>query len=222
MSILKYVAHSKKAISIASEFGWLPAARYTNLRDIKTFDFHSIGFLDIDWKNYNFEKHLQTAKTSKPKITIARDLECITELESVLSEAEQLSKHCKHVVIVPKDVKLNGKLGKLIPKKYLLGYSVPSKYGKTTVSIDSFDRPVHLLGGRPDVQRKLADCLKVFSIDCNRFTFDAKFGDYFDGETFRPHKLGGYERCLKESVRNINKLWDDYIPHRDAASILEL
>ena len=54
-------------------------------------------------------------------------------------------------------------------------------------------RPVHLLGGRPDVQRRLAELMPVFSIDTNRFTLDAAFGDYFDGEMFRPHPIGGYE-----------------------------
>ena len=50
----------------------------------------------------------------------------------------------------------------------------------------------------------------MVSMDCNRFTLDAAFGDYFDGETFRPHPRGGYRRCLRESLRNINALWDDY------------
>ena len=52
--------------------------------------------------------------------------------------------------------------------------------------------------------------MPVFSFDCNRFTLDASFGDYFDGEIFRPHPTGGYERCIEESIININALWDDY------------
>jgi hypothetical protein len=67
-----------------------------------------------------------------------------------------------------------------------------------------------LLGGRPDIQRKLAEEMKVISLDCNRFTYDARFGDYFDGEIFRPHPSGGYERCLRDSIKNINLLWEDY------------
>jgi catechol 2,3-dioxygenase-like lactoylglutathione lyase family enzyme len=71
-------------------------------------------------------------------------------------------------------------------------------------------RPVHLLGGRPDVQRRLAELMPVVSMDCNRFTLDAAYGDYFDGETFRPHPVGGYDRCLRDSIKNINKLWRGY------------
>jgi hypothetical protein len=43
------------------------------------------------------------------------------------------------------------------------------------------------------VQRKLGDAMPVFSIDANRFTLDAAFGDYFDGEIFRRHPVGGFK-----------------------------
>lgn len=208
--VLKFIAHSKNAISIAQKHGWHPGARYTNLRDIKSFDFKRNGFLDINWKKYDFFKHIDAAAQHTPKLTIARDIECIFQLESILREAEKLTQYCDHVALVPKDKNLNGRLKELIPKEFMLAYSVPTKYGGTQVSIESFDRPVHLLGGRPDIQRKLANRLNVFSLDCNRFTLDAQFGDYFDGNKFRPHPSGGYENCLHESLININKIWQDY------------
>lgn len=198
MKVLKFIAHSKKAISIAQDYGWYPGARYTNLRDVKWFNFTANGFLDIDWKNYDFHRHLDVVAQHRPKITIARDVECIFTLDAILREAEILSQHRHHVAVVPKDPNLNGRLSELIPANFVLGYSVPTKYGGTKVSMDSFDRPVHLLGGRPDIQRALAKYLNVFSLDCNRFTLDAQFGDYFDGVTFRPHPSGGYERCLRD------------------------
>lgn len=213
MEILKFVAHSKKAIELAKEQGWLPAARYTNMRDVKSFDFRDIGFLDIDWKNYSFDKHLEITEKHQPRLTMARDIECIFQLDSILKEAEALSKFSKQVAVVPKDTNLNNRLNELIPKEFILAYSVPTRYGGTEVSIESFDRPVHLLGGRPDTQRDLANHLNVYSIDCNRFTYDARFGDYFDGETFRPHPRGGYENCLKDSIKNINNLWKNYEMH---------
>ena len=114
------------------------------------------------------------------------------------------------VAIVPKDIKLAGRFKELIPEKFILAYSVPTKYGGTAISTKHFRRPVHLLGGRPEIQRKLAEKMNVISFDCNRFTYDAKYGDYFDGQIFRPHPSGGYEECLRESIRNINLLWEDY------------
>lgn len=200
-----FVAHSFRAASIAIRHGWLPGARYTNLRDARRFD--RLGFLDIDWKNYNFKKHLAAARVTRPLLTVARDVEDIECLDRILDQARELSLLCARVIVVPKDHKFANRLNELIPPEFILGFSVPTKYGGTTLDLKMFDRPVHLLGGRPDVQRRLANQLNVVSLDCNRFTLDAAFGDYFDGETFRPHPVGGYDICLEESVLNINRLW---------------
>lgn len=91
---------------------------------------------------------------------------------------------------------------------FRLGYSVPTRYGGTPISPEHFIGDVHLLGGRPDVQRRLADVMDVQSLDGNRFTYDAKFGDYFVGSKFVPHPTGGYETCLQASLTNIAKLWE--------------
>ena len=221
MEVLKFVAHSKKAIVLATENGWFPGARYTNLRDVKTVPFQNIGFLDIDWKNYDFNKHIEIAAATKPKITIARDVESISELDNILVEAEELKRYSSLVAIVPKDVRLADRLEELIPKDFILAYSVPTKYGGTCIPTKYFKRQVHLLGGRPDVQRNLANELNVISFDCNRFTFDACYGDYFDGEIFRPHPRGGYERCLEDSIKNINTLWDNYDYRMEANHSIE-
>ena len=143
-------------------------------------------------------------------MTVARDMVNAEDLPRILDEAWMLSEHCRYVVVVPKAVPLALELNTLIPADFLLGYSVPTRHGRTTLSPDAFRRPVHLLGGRPDVQRRLADQMQVVSLDCNRFTLDAAFGDYFDGQTFRPHPTGGYLRCITDSLRHINKLWTSY------------
>jgi uncharacterized protein DUF6610 len=208
MSVIKFVAHSYRVLKVAHRLGWLPAARYTNLRDVRRFD--QLGFLDINWKDYQFNQHLSAAKQTKPLVTVARDVEDKRQLPFILDEARELAEYADQVVIVPKDLKLEHDLENLIPKEFLLGYSVPTRYGDTQVSPAAFSRPVHLLGGRPDVQRRLANCLTVVSIDCNRFTLDAAFGDYFDGTKFRPHPVGGYDRCISDSIKNINKLWKAY------------
>ncbi len=206
--ILKFVAHSKKVLRLASRYGWLPAARYTNLRDVREFD--RIGFVDIDWRNYNFKRHLEAVKATNPLLTVARDVENSSDLLRIIDQADELALHCWRVILVPKAATLAAKLDELFPARFILGYSVPTRYGRTNLSTAHFRRPVHLLGGRPDVQRRLADALPVFSVDCNRFTLDAQFGDYFDGETFRPHPIGGYARCVRDSIKNINTLWKGY------------
>lgn len=208
MSILKFVAHSATVLRIAVAHGWLPGARYTNLRDVR--EYRRLGFLDIDWRNYDFKRHLDAAKVSRPRITVARDVEDKKNLNRVIDQAYRLLEYSKFVVIVPKDRRLEGNLERGIPEEFILGFSVPTRYGGTTLSPEAFTRPVHLLGGRPDVQRALGEKMPVFSLDTNRFTLDAAFGDYFDGETFRPHPHGGYHNCINDSVRNIGALWRGY------------
>jgi hypothetical protein len=167
----------------------MPGARYTNLRDVRGLE--RIGFIDVDWRNYSFKHHLEAIKAAKPLMTVAQDVNDVAALPRILDEALELKLHCEYVVIVPKHPSLQDKLDTAIPEEFVLGYSVPTRYGGTRIPARSFKRPVHLLGGRPDVQRRIADLMPVVSVDCNRFTLDAAYGDYFDGETFRPHPTGG-------------------------------
>jgi hypothetical protein len=207
-SVLKFVNHSATVLDIAVAHGWMPGARYTNLRDVRRFK--QLGFLDIDWSRYDFRRHLEAVTITRPVMTVARDVEDKRDLRRIIDQAYRLLEFAEYVVVVPKDPLLEGRLSSSIPNVFLLGFSVPTRYGGTTISPSAFTRPVHLLGGRPDVQRRLAESMPVFSIDANRFTLDAAFGDYFDGETFRPHPQGGYRRCLVDSVRNIGALWSGY------------
>lgn len=207
-TLLKFVAHSATVLKIAHRYGWHPGARYTNLRDVRQFP--RLGFLDIDWKRYDFARHLEAAQQTRPMLTVARDIEDKRDLSNIIDQAFRLLEFSDNVIVVPKDRSLERKLHSAIPDLFLLGYSVPTRYGGTTLPPEAFKRPVHLLGGRPDVQRALAEKMPVVSIDTNRFTLDAAFGDYFDGHTFRPHPVGGYRRCLEESLKNMSKLWESY------------
>ncbi|MBY0510643.1 MAG: hypothetical protein K2P94_10900 [Rhodospirillaceae bacterium] len=217
MAVIKYVCHSKRVLDIALRHGWKPGARYTNLRDVKRIG--KLGFLDTDWKTYDFKRHLHATMLTRPDITVARDVERLRDLPRILDQACTLLEYARKVVIVPKAKGLANILLEAIPEKFVLGYSVPTQYGGTRLSLACFgQRPVHLLGGRPDRQRAIAQQLNVVSFDTNRFTLDAAFGDFFDGEKFRPHPVGGYERCLEASIKNMNALWADYRPIKRARS----
>lgn len=122
MSVRKFICHSYTAISEAITLGWLPGARYTNLRDVKRFD--RLGFLDIEWQNYDFNKHLQATKDTLPLLTVAQDIVDASDLSRVLDEAFALSQWAEKVIIVPKDPRLKELLAD-IPSQFLLGYSVP-------------------------------------------------------------------------------------------------
>lgn len=208
--VTKYTTHSRTVLRLAARFGWHPGARYTNLRDVRDFD--RLGFLDIDWRNYNFARHLEACRATRPELTVACDLLRRNQLARVLDQAHELLQWADQVIVVPKARSLAEDMEALIPSYFRFGYSVPTRYGGTRIPTSYFQRPVHLLGGRPDVQRRVANELSVVSLDCNRFTLDAAFGDYFDGETFRPHPIGGYKRCLSASLRYMTKLWQHYAP----------
>jgi hypothetical protein len=94
----------------------------------------SLGFLDIDWKNYDYRRHLAAAKTHKPFLTVARDIESITQLSEIMNEAWHLAEFSENVVVVPKDPLLADRLDLVIPARFLLGYSVPTRYGGTRVA----------------------------------------------------------------------------------------
>jgi len=75
---LRVICHGRLALKIAMKHGWLPGARYTNLRDIRGFD--EIGLIDIEWRSYNFSQHLLAVKSTRPILTIAKDIERKCEL----------------------------------------------------------------------------------------------------------------------------------------------
>ncbi len=204
---IRIVSHSRFVQDIARQFGWMAGARYTNLRDIKHLN--EVYFIDIDWKNYDFERHLHAVRIHRPALTVARDVICSNDLDSIVREAELLNQHANKIIIVPKDRALESEARLGVPIMFRLGYSIPTKYGGTEIPVEKFTGPVHLLGGRPDVQRQLAEKMNVVSLDGNRITLDAKFGDVFIGDRFRPHPVGGYETCLRESFRRVNELWMD-------------
>ncbi|QPC97765.1 DUF6610 family protein [Qipengyuania soli] len=205
------ICHSKYVLDIAMSFGWKAGARYTNLRDVKHLN--SVHFIDIDWKNYDYDRHLHAVREKRPALTVARDVLDATHLDEILREAEVLGRYCETVIVVPKDPALMDEPRLSVPYMFRLGYSVPTRYGGTEIPTTFFRGPVHLLGGRPDVQRELARQMDVQSIDGNRLTLDAKFGDYFDGQRFRPHPEGGYRRCVTDSIRNVKALWETDTDH---------
>jgi hypothetical protein len=125
--VLKFVNHSATALEIAISHGWLPGARYTNLRDVRRFQ--KLGFLDIDWKRYDFVKHLEITSIARPIMTVACDVEHRRDLKRVVDQAYRLMEFSRYVVVVPKDRLLESKLGNSIPAEFLLGFSVPTRYG---------------------------------------------------------------------------------------------
>ena len=104
MPILKLISHGGVSLRLATRAGWLPAARYTDLRKVRSYP--RLGLLDIPWRQYCFRRHLATVKAIRPLMTVARDVQSAEELDQTLREAELLARYASIVVIVPKDPKL--------------------------------------------------------------------------------------------------------------------
>lgn len=132
-------------------------------------NYFPIYFADQDWKNPKKDAYLLEIRRLRPKIATVLDLEFDYQVDEVLSWAEDISKVVEVVIIIPK---FSGAIS-LLPKKIngkevRLGYSVPTKFGGTNVSIDEFiDFPVHLLGGSPHKQLNLFNKMNVKSVDGN-------------------------------------------------------
>jgi hypothetical protein len=206
LSIIRIICHGRPTMKLAQRYGWLPGARYSNLRDIRGID--RIGLIDIEWEAYSFNRHMAAVKSVQPLITVARDLTSIRDTSRLLYEVERLREYARYVVIVPKTRRFVDVRSHFRHPANILGYSVPTGYGATTVPHVHFDsHPVHLLGGRPMGQFRLAKQLKVISLDCNSITIDAAFGKYFDGQKYVKSPRSSYMRCIAKSLQGVNLLW---------------
>lgn len=149
---------------------------------------HHVHFVDNPFKNYNHDKHLAVVERLKPKYATVIDImsreECALydtayyPVERILRFAEDLEPHCERVIAIPKIDCIAD-----IPQRYMLGYSVPTSYGGTTLPYTAFeDRPVHLLGGS---WRQIRDIIRlsgmnVVSFDIAHIHKIAKSGLFVD------------------------------------------
>lgn len=126
-------------------------------------------FGDQNWKKPRRAPYMHALAMYRPEMATVLDLESPTQDNEVMSWAEQASQFTENVIIIPK---YNGAVAKLPRsikgKRVVLGYSVPTLYGGTTVPVEEFlGWPVHLLGGSPHQQLPLCRKLDVISLDCN-------------------------------------------------------
>lgn len=147
-TLIYCAAGNRKHAKIALEEGFEYGARLPGTI------YYPPYFADQDWKNPSREKYMMGLQKHRPTKATVLDWERAEQLPEVLNWAEEASQFVQEVVIIPK---VHGEIHK-IPrrigrKRVILGYSVPSNYGATTVSPFEFAGwPVHLLGGTPHAQ----------------------------------------------------------------------
>lgn len=201
-------------MAIAVRAGWLTGIR----SDDTASDAHRpLHLLDIHWKSYNWTRHVAMCKAEHPALAAVPDLEDPADLPATLAMAEELAPHCDSVVVIPKCDVVGGLPREIGGVPVTLGFSVPTAYGGTKEPIDRFlGWPVHLLGGAPQRQVRLARYLKATSADGNMCQKLANKGLVMDERgngarmsVYEPEDLGiGLpSRCLALSLRNLTTLW---------------
>ncbi len=127
-------------------------------------------FIDQDWKNPDRYKYMQKLKEHAPRMATVLDLEHESQFDEVMAWADEASNYVSEtVIIIPKVSGVIDRIPNTINDKHVvLGYSVPTSYGGTSLLFSEFmNRPVHLLGGDPMKQVELSRYMKVVSADTN-------------------------------------------------------
>lgn len=195
-----------KAGTIATENGWLYGSQPTTVYS------QSISFVDLDFKNMcnddYLDKYQKFVKSVQPKYAVLPDVFCVDDLSRVHTYAKTLSGFVENFIVVPK---FSGCIENIPENLYdtrvILGYSVPTRYGGTSVPIWEFvDRPVHLLGGSPIKQRYLLNYLNVVSLDGNYCSKIAGYGGYISSKDLSQlhNKTAKWLDLIAVSLKNIS------------------
>lgn len=206
MDLIYCAGGSQPKCCVAVALGFLYGIRY----DYVACSRHPVDFIDTHWEQYDFDRMRAEVERHRPGYVVVPDVLDTNDLTRALEQAEALAEFSDRVIIVPKVDVVDD-----IPDKYVLGYSVPTNYGGTTIPVERFrGRKVHLLGGTPLQQariwRELRD--EVISVDGNAHQVAARYGDYWDGRAMgwrrNPYDgPGHYMHSFTLSLLNIVEFW---------------
>lgn len=158
--------------------------------------------IDQDWKDPNRARYMAALAEHRPYMASVLDWETQPQLPEVLSWAEEAAQYVEVIMLIPKVMggicQLPRKIG---GRPVRLGYSVPTKFGGTELPIWEFSGwPVHLLGGSPGQQMRIARYLSVISADGNMAQKLALYyGRYW--QTSRRPYANGWTRLDTAGVR---------------------
>lgn len=116
--------------------------------------YYPLHFADQDWKRPDRTSYMKALSLHRPQMATVLDWEREEQLSEVLSWAEEAAQYAGAVVIIPKVLDQTHRIPcEIGGKPVILGFSVPSRYGGTSVPVWEFTgRRLHLLGGSPQRQ----------------------------------------------------------------------
>lgn len=167
-------------------------------------------FCDQNWKNPDLEKYIVAVAEYKPRLATVLDWERREQKSEVLQWAEEIAPYVEIIIIIPKVLGSIKELPQAITGKSIrLGYSVPTTFGGTVVPLSEFGQwPVHLLGGSPNMQRKLSKYLNVVSLDGNyHHKMAVRYNQYFVPDGSAQFARNRFWPTLRES--NGGENWGD-------------
>lgn len=205
---------NKERMQVALEEGWAPGTR----SDYYVYPhYRPLALLDVHWEGYDWPAHLRVAQAEHPWMAAVPDTMSADDLSRTLAMAEEIAPCCAHVMVIPKAPGVVPALPRVIGgTPVVLGYSVPTRYGATPLPVWDFSGwPVHLLGGTPLGQVRLAHYMDVVSADGNVACKVALRGAVITerGGREQLHRILGYRAenmplvALRHSLRNIRTLW---------------
>jgi hypothetical protein len=163
MELIYCAGGNPRFYQIATDAGFLYGARLPGTT------YGPLFFADQEFKAPNRARYMTAVAEHRPHMATVLDWEREEHLPEVLSWAEEIAQWVEVVVMIPKVVGGVERLPRMIGGKPVrLGYSVPTRYAGTELPVWAFaDWPVHLLGGSPHAQMKLAHYMDVHSVDGN-------------------------------------------------------
>lgn len=182
-----------------------------------------LSFVDTEdwahgWAAGNVYRLLHLTATHRPAYTVIPDVISLRQLPAALTLAIAVAGYGASPIIVPK---VHG-LGSIVPRcqRLVFGYSVPTTHGGTDLWAGEFQgRRVHLLGGSPQAQMRIATQLAgatIESADGNMLARIAiRYGKVWRcGKWIRLDAVG--ERvaedvpltALRHSLNNIKQAWE--------------
>lgn len=175
--------------------------------------YFSPEFVDQDWKRADRAAYVAAVAQHQPRMATVLDWERDEQLPEVLGWAEDVAPFVERVIIIPKMIGGIPRLPRRIGgREVVLGYSVPTRYGGTSVPPWEFAGwPVHLLGGSPHRQITMAHYLNVVSADGNYINRKAtQFCEWWNGRRWiplRPKQDDAPYEAFRRSCINVLAAW---------------
>lgn len=202
------------AVRLGFKYGArLPAATYAD-----------VYFADQDWKNPDRARYMRALEQHRPQMATVLDWERIEQWGEVWDWAQEAAQWVEQVIVIPKVPKIDLMPESVSGKPIILGFSVPTQHGGTALSpVHLQGRKIHLLGGSPQMQMRLARQFARFgdvvSVDGNMAQKMATTRNCYwrqerqIGErggqwwTLEPGGTNRPARCLERSLANIATAW---------------